>query len=465
MTRDRGLLSRAMQRVEGRLGITAPASSASGHLRTRRMLATGSASSVVQIVALVATFVITPLLVRHLGATQYGVYATISSTVGWLGLLQLGLGPSVLNELSSRRTLEAPERGAVTVSSATAVQFVITGMLLLAILAAASLFSWVDLFNAPASISTVVSAAAVIMLVTLALQLPLSLGRTVFEAHQRGYIAQAWQLGTHLARLVAVVAAVAVGGSLATIVVALTAPGLIAQLGQYVHAFRYAYPALRPRTALVSWREGRSLVGVAADFFILSIASQVIASTDNLVIAHAIDPAQVTPYAVTSRLTQLPTVLVLLALQAAWPAYREAATHDVPWLRRTHGRMRLFGAALPVVAGGLLLLVGRPLIELWAGPEAVPSASLLGWLVLIAVIQGVLLPPGRLLTTLGSTRLNATVGAANAAINLPLSIVLAHRFGVPGVAMGTAAGYALTGWVLVVVSRRRLADLEDGWNA
>lgn len=455
------LYARVAGRLGRSLGLAAEARSPSARGRTRRMLATGSASSVVHVISIGVGFIITPLLVRHLGAAQYGIYETIASTVMWVGLAHIGLGPSVLNELASEQTLREPERGAITVSSATAVQVVIAGLLLVAIIATAPLLPWGRFFNAPSNIASVVTAAAIIMLVASVLQLPLSLGRTVFEAHQRGYVAQAWQLATLGLRLAAVVGAVVVGGSLAVVVLALTLPGLLAHVGQYIHAFRISYPQLQPRATLVSWAEGRTLLGVAADFFILSVAGLIITSTDNLVIAHVIDPSAVTPYAVTSRLTRLPTVLTLLALQAAWPAYREAATVDVAWLRRTHRRMRLFGVAVPTIVGVVLLLVGRPFIQLWAGPDAVPDSGLLVWLISIALIQGVLLPPGRLLTALGATRLNAVVGAANATVNLPLSIVLAKRFGLAGVAIGTAAGYALTGAVLLIATRRRLAYLED----
>jgi O-antigen/teichoic acid export membrane protein len=434
---------------------------AAADARSRRMLATGSASSAVQLVSVAAGFVITPLLVRHLGAVQYGIYETIASTVAWVGLAHFGLGPSVLNELATARTLRSPERGAITVSSATAVQVAIAALLFVMIVATAPVVSWARIVNAPANMAAAASMAVIIMLVLSVLQLPFGLGSAVFEAHQRGYIAQGWQLTSLGLRLAAVVSAVALGGSLALVVLALTMPGLLVQVAQYIHAFYLSYPQLRPRATLVSWMEGRALLTVGADFFVLSIAALIITSTDNLVIAHVIAPSAVTPYAVTSKLTQVPTMITLLALQAAWPAYRETATTDVAWLRRTHRRMRLLGVAAPVLVGLTLLLAGRPFIQLWAGPDAVPSTGLLLWLIGIALIQGVLLPPGRLLTALGATRMNALVGAANAGINLPLSIVFAKRFGVAGVAMGTAVGYALTGALLLVASRRRLAHLED----
>lgn len=435
--------------------------SAAGHLRTRRLLATGSASVVVQFIGVTTTLVVTPLLVRGLGAVQFGIYATIASTVSWLGLAQIGLTPSVLNELSTEKALKSPRSGAVAVSSATAIQVVISGALLAGLVATAPFVSWADAFNAPTALESAASTAALILFTTFIVQIPLGVGKVAFEAHQQGYIAQGWQLGSYLLRLGFVVVVVTMGGSLPMVALAITLPAVLAQLGQYGHAFWGAYPEWRPRATLASWRVGRALLGVGADFLILSIAGLVIAATDNLVIAHVVGPAAVTPYAVTFTVTQLPTVFTLLILQAAWPAYREASTTDIPWLLQMHRRIRRMSIGVPLLAGVVFLFVGRDFIELWAGSEAVPTRSVLAWLVAVAAIQGVLLPAGRMLTVLGATRTNALLGATNAAINLPLSIMLANSSGVAGVAAGTAVGYLSVGWILLVACNRRLKEMKS----
>ncbi|HUP14458.1 MAG TPA: oligosaccharide flippase family protein [Acidimicrobiia bacterium] len=423
------------------------------------MVYTGFSAVIAHGVGVATVLVLTPILVRHLGGVQFGIYATITSTAAWLGLAHLGLGPSVLNELSTESVLHSPRRGMAIVSSATALQLVIAGVTLLAIVATSPLISWATVFNAPDELDRIVSAATLIMLVMVVLQIPLSLGRTAFEAHQRGYVTQGWQLAFHLLRLTTVLITVALGGSLVVVILAMTAPALVVRIAEYIHAFRISYPELRPRRGSVSWRKGRSLVGAGADFFVLALASQVIMSTDHLVISHVIGPAAVTPYAVTSSLTQLPTIITILALQAAWPAYREAATTDIPWLRRTHRHMSVLGVGLAAVVGAILLFWGRDIIEWWAGPAAVPTFGLIAWMVGITIIQGVLLPRERLLIGLGRTRFNALIGAGNAAINLPVSIALAKIFGSTGVAMGTAVGYLVLGGFILVATRRRLSTL------
>lgn len=428
--------------------------------RTRRMLATGSASTLAQVVALSAGFVVTPLLVRHLGATQYGIYATLTSIVGWLSLAQVGLGPSVLNRLSTAKWSASPKRASTTVSSAIAMQAVISAGLVVALIITTQLTSWGQVFGAPEGLEDVVSSSALLMLLVLAVQLPFTLGKTAFEARQRGYVSQGWLIAVHLVRLTAVAGVVVFDGTLLAAVLAMSLPTLLRELGQFVHAYWFAFSEWRPRVELISWPEGRQLAAVAGDFLILGMSSAVISSTDNFIITHTVGPAAVTPYAVTFRLTQLPTVFIMLALNSAWPAYREAMTTDADWLLRVHRRMRVLGVALPLLFGTALIAVGRPVIELWAGQAAVPSLALLVWLAAIPVVQGVLLPPGRLLTALNRTRLNALTGLANAVVNLVASLLLAREFGAVGVAMGTTIGYSSTGWILLRAARRETAALE-----
>jgi O-antigen/teichoic acid export membrane protein len=151
----------------------------------------------------------------------------------------------------------------------------------------------------------------------------------------------------------------------------------------------------------------------------------------------------------------------MLALDAAWPAYTEAAARgDGEWVRRTHFRLvrrSLLGA---VLFGLLLVAAGQPLIRAWAGASVVPSRALLGAMALLVVVQSGQLCFGRLTTALGAVGTNMMLGLTNAAVNLPASILLARWIGLPGVALGTVLGYAVIAVPLVVLSLRALNTLS-----
>jgi O-antigen/teichoic acid export membrane protein len=300
-----------------------------------------------------------------------------------------------------------------------------------------------------------------VLLVLFLFRLPLSITTTVYKSYQEGYIASAWTVLGSLTVLGAVAYTVRDAPVLSAVAGATQGWPVLALAFATILLLGRSRVHLRPRWSVVDRAVGKRLVRVGIHFTIAGIAGAILVGTDNIVIAQILGPEAVTPYAVTFLLTQVVITMVMLILDASWPAWSEAAGRgDVDWLRRSYRNVfRLTMGALFVVGGGLLL-VGQPLIRWWAGAEAVPSTALLSALVLLSIVQGLFLCTGRLITALGAVHVTAGVGVANAVINLTVSIALGHYIGVAGVALGTVIGYVASGWVLFPIARRELARVE-----
>ncbi len=178
------------------------------------------------------------------------------------------------------------------------------------------------------------------------------------------------------------------------------------------------------------------------------MAAVVVFSSDNLIVSHYLGAAEVTPYSVTWRLVGLAAMLQSLIFPALWPAYAEAyATGDYGWIRRTFA-MTMKGTVvlnLSFVIG--VMLFGRWVIRLWAGPTAVPDSYLLLAMGMWAVISGFMSVESCLLAALSRTREQALLSIIAATVNVGLSVVLVQRVGAVGVIGGTILSYLL---VLVV---------------
>jgi len=103
--------------------------------------------------------------------------------------------------------------------------------------------------------------------------------------------------------------------------------------------------------------------------------------------------------------------------------------------------------ALNLVCALALVLCGRPLIRLWAGPAAVPGAALLLAMAIWAVVNGFMSMESCLLAALNRTREQAALSILAAAMNLGLSLGLVRHIGSLGVIGGTIISYLI---VLVV---------------
>jgi O-antigen/teichoic acid export membrane protein len=177
-------------------------------------------------------------------------------------------------------------------------------------------------------------------------------------------------------------------------------------------------------------------------FFVIQIAALVLFQTDNLIIAHYLGAAAVTPYSVTWRLFTYTMIFQLLAGPSYWPAYAEAFTRgDRDWVRRSF-RMNLKITIISSLLLGLPLVVfGRWIIERWAGAAAVPSSALLVWMGIWSVIYGAMNSQSCLLASSGRIKGQVIYSLAAAAVNLGLSLALVQKFGVVGVIIGTVGAF------------------------
>jgi O-antigen/teichoic acid export membrane protein len=120
--------------------------------------------------------------------------------------------------------------------------------------------------------------------------------------------------------------------------------------------------------------------------------------------------------------------------------------------------------ALALVVGVTVCLVGfaRPLILIWMGPEFAGSIAPLDVLAVTNIVlvgQG---PLGNVLLGTGRHRLVAFSSLGEALLNLALSLVLVRRFGIIGVAVGTALPVIGANLFVLLPAACRAVDLPVG---
>src|SRR3974390_879856 len=74
--------------------------------RYRRIFHAVWSGAAARLLSSALTFVSLPLAVRYLGAERYGVWATITSTVVWINLLDLGIASTLTNHISRAFALD-----------------------------------------------------------------------------------------------------------------------------------------------------------------------------------------------------------------------------------------------------------------------------------------------------------------------------------------------------------------------
>jgi O-antigen/teichoic acid export membrane protein len=393
--------------------------------------------------ALIVSFISVPLTVRYLGAERYGAWVTISASVAWIALADLGLSNSLTNAVSEgyakgRRDL-AQSYVAAAFWSLTGIAILVTTVFFLFW----STTPWDRLFNVQtAQARAEIPVAVAVAFAIFVLNLPFSIIAKIYGAHQEVSVANGWAAVGSLLSLAALVTVTQLGGGLVPLILAVSAAVLVVNMVSAVWVFGWSKPWLLPRPRCVTWSVVKKLTSLGGMFFVIQVAGLVLFQTDNLIIAHYLGAAAVTPYSVTWRLFTYTMIFQILAGPSYWPAYAEAFSRgDRDWVRRS------FRLNLKVTIGSTLLLAlplvffGRWLIQRWAGPAAVPPMSLLLWMGVWCVISAATCSQSCILASSSRLRGQMTYSIAAAAVNIVLSVLLVQKIGLSGAILGTIAAY------------------------
>ena len=383
-----------------------------------------------------------PFTVRHLGASEYGLWMLVASLTYYFQLLDLGYGSGLV-----RHVADADARGDVDGVNKILSTFVVVyaGLGLVAGLGTLALMLWgVPRFP---HLSATDIRRGQMLLAMMGLRTAIGFPMTVFgaatNARQRFALNNAVAIAVALANGAVTYLVLATGHGLLTLVAATTALGLFSYAG-YAWTARRAFPELRIRPSSFSRALVRDVTTFSVYLFIIDIAIQIGFNLDNVVIGAALGTSAVAVYAVTLRLADYQRQLCNQFNGFLFPLVvrlRAAGSTEALQTMLIEGTR----VALILVTGVSIGVIGfgRPLIVRWMGPGF--EAGVLPLYVL--AVAGVVLvgqgPLGNILLGTGRHRLVAFVSLGEAIANLALSVVLVRRFGMLGVAMGTAIPIAL----------------------
>ncbi len=394
-------------------------------------------------VAVAVSFISVPLTVKYLGAERYGAWVTISAVIAWIAIADLGLSSSLTNAVSEGYALDRRDVAQGYVAAAFWSLAGVAAILTLVFFSLWHKVPWdrvlnVQTLRARAEVTPAVAVAFTIF----ALNFPFSLVARIYGAYQEVAVANSWSAAGNVLGLLALISVTQLQGGLVSLVIAVSGAVLLVNVISAIWVFGWSKPWLRPRPDLVTWSALKRLTRVGGMFFVIQIAALVLFQTDNLIIAHYLGAAAVTPYSVTWRLFTYTMIFQLLAGPSYWPAYAEAFTRgDRTWVRRSF-RMNLKITFISTALLGLpLVLLGRRIIEKWAGTAAVPSSSLLFWMGIWSVIYATTCAQSCILASSSRLRGQMIYSIAAAGVNIALSIIMVQKMGVTGAILGTIAAY------------------------
>jgi O-antigen/teichoic acid export membrane protein len=371
-----------------------------------------------QVVNIALGVVTTVVIVRALGATRYGEWATILavieliSTVGNLGL----------ETVAVRLAAQEPEREGAWVGATTALRLLIALPMLTAFV-----------------VALVVIASGHEMLVSglilslLYLTAAISTLRIVFRLHVRNHVTVAFTTLNSILWAGSVIAIAALGGNMAAFAVAFLAVSIVVQGALAIVALRTIHVRWRGATEL--WprllRIGIS-VGVAGTLtFTYGRIDQI------LVYELAPNSADVGIYAAMYKILDNAGFVPMAVMVTLFPIMAGLFPADPARLRRI---MQTAIDYLTIVAlGGLALTIAaaEPIVELLYGPDYVSGATVLTILIAAFVPISIGNVAGNMVVAMDLQRRYIWFAALGLVLNVSLNLALIPAYGIEAAAWVT----------------------------
>jgi O-antigen/teichoic acid export membrane protein len=406
--------------------------------------------------AILVSFFLSPFVVNKLGSIYYGIWALTLQFTGYLNLLDFGMRDSVVRYTSKYVARNRSVQLQMVLSTAALTYLPIIALCLIVTLAATALVP--GPFRIPEQYYGATRWAVFFTGLTITQAFVFNIFQGVIQGLRRYDIANVVNSVFLLLRAGLIVLVLSVGYG----VVALALVQFIVALAGGIVSVLVSARLLRNRGIDFAWRlpKGKRLLAMARRIFgygayslLHSLGQKIAFSSDAIVVGIVLSVQAVTPYSIAGSLIQYVRTLLASTGKVFIPAVSDQ--HSRGRLSEV-GRLFIEGSkfsvlvVLPIAA--ILALLGRQFIGAWMGPEHMDAAGLI--LSVLAVTQLFSAPnyiAVGVLYGMSKHMIIAWVRVGEAVVNVTLSVVLAKRFGLIGVALGTAISHIIV--VLFVVPR------------
>jgi len=387
------------------------------------------------VVKIAIAFVMAPVVVRALGNHDYGVWEILGAIIGYMGILDIGIQPSIVRYVARYKALSLDDQLRKTYASA------LLFMGLLGFLVFSILITWA--FVAPDILSDGNSHLSKysLFLIILAGQMVVTFPGYVFDSFHAGYqrysLKNAINIVSSLVGCTIIYVLLLRGGGLLTFALGNAIITWINSSTYWLLLRHPRYGGFRLRKQFICWRTLKELLGFGSQIMALGVAERITATMDTMLIGLFLGPIMVTFYVIPANLLKYAHGFISSVTLGFMPMFSELDARGdkavATEMFLTASRYVL-GFALLFLTG--ILFMGAPFISVWMGPEYAQSGTLILAILTFAYLIKLSIPfAGRFLTGIGHQSVLVRYGWQGAVIGLIALLVLINPLGIQGVAL------------------------------
>lgn len=387
-----------------------------------------------------------PIMLHHVNRADYGVLLTLTSIVGWVGMMDIGLGNGLRNKLSEMLAKGDLQGAKKAVSSSYAALTMYVGLLISIFLVSSSYIDWRNVLNSPMSDAEEINGLAAVVFIAFCVQFLLGLIVSILYAYQmpaaNSLISFVSQVVTFIALIVQVyifkVSSVFQIGAVNCLIPPLIM--LLATLFLFATKLREVAPTFK----MIDFKYVSGILSLGVKFFILQIITIVIFQANSIIITRVVGPEAVVEYNMAFRYISVLTMFFNIMITPIWSATTDAYVRgDFAWIRKTLYLSRKI-CLIAIVGGILMTIFSKQVYTLWLGKGAINiSYTTTGLVCLYVSFEMLYKVYGTIINGTGKVFAQMVITGFIAICYVPLALLLGKILGLSGVLIANSAVFIL----------------------
>lgn len=411
------------------------------------------------------SLIYTPIMLRLLGQSEYGVYNIANSLVGYLGVLDLGMGNAIIRYAAKYKTLKDEEAEYrlygmfLIIYSIISILVLILGYIL--IINSQHLFKNTLTVQELASIKIMLS----IMMLNLAISFPLSIFSSIIIAYEHFIFPKLLTIIRQLINPFLTIPLLLLGyGSIGMVTIT-----TIINIAIGIINILYCIKKLKIKLYFnkVDFSVMREISKYSFFIFITMIADRIYWSTDQFILGSVVNSISVAVYSISSTLTTYYSNFSTALSGIFLPKITRMVTEkeDISKISNLFIRIgRIQFIIMSYILGGFIV-VGREFIKLWAG-DGYEESYIIALIIMIPFTIDLIQNTGiAIIQAKNKNHFRALTLFLIGIINIFISIPLAKLYGGIGCAISTAFSLIIGNGMLNVFYYKKIKlDIISFWK-